>query len=91
MPHVIVKLYPGRSEQQKRRLAEEIVKNVVAIANCGEESISVAIEEIKSEDWAEKVFRPDILDNPEKLYKKPGYNPFKWGIAGGPILSASVT
>jgi 4-oxalocrotonate tautomerase len=77
MPHVIVKLYPGRSEQQKRRLAEEIVKNVVAIANCGEESISVAIEEIKSEDWAEKVFRPDILDNPEKLYKKPGYNPFK--------------
>ena len=77
MPHIIVKLYPGRSEQQKRRLAEEIVKNVVAIANCGEESISVAIEEIKSEDWAEKVFRPDILDNPEKLYKKPGYNPFK--------------
>ena len=77
MPHVIVKLYPGRSEQQKRRLAEEIVKNVVAIANCGEESVSVAIEEIKSEDWAERVFRPDILDNPERLYKKPGYNPFK--------------
>ena len=77
MPHVIVKLYPGRSEQQKRRLAEEIVKNVVAIAKCGEESVSVAIEEIKSEDWAEKVFRPDILDNPERLYKKPGYNPFK--------------
>jgi len=77
MPHVIVKLYPGRSEQQKRRLTEEIVKDVVAIANCGEESVSVAIEEIKSEDWAEKVFRPDILDNPERLYKKPGYNPLK--------------
>lgn len=67
MPHVIVKLYPGRSEQQKRRLADEIVKNVVAIANCAEESVSVAIEEVKSEDWAEKVFRPDILDNPERL------------------------
>jgi len=29
MPHVIVKLYPGRSDEQKTRLAEEIVKDVV--------------------------------------------------------------
>jgi 4-oxalocrotonate tautomerase len=72
MPHVIVKLYPGRSEQQKTRLAEEIVKDVVAIANCEEKSVSVAIEEIKPEDWAEKVYRPDILNSPEKLYKEPG-------------------
>ena len=77
MPHVIVKLYPGRSEQQKSRLAKEIVKDVIAIANCKEESVSVAFEEIKAEDWPEKVYKPDILSNPEKLYKKPGYNPFK--------------
>jgi 4-oxalocrotonate tautomerase len=76
MPHVIVKLYPGRSELQKIRLAEEIVKDVVAIAKCEEKSVSVAIEEIKPEDWAEKVYRPDILDNQKRLYKKPGYNPF---------------
>ena len=75
--HVIVKLYPGRSEQQKIRLAEVIVKDVVAIIRCGEESVSVAIEEIKPEDWAEKVYRPDILNKPETLYKKPGYNPFE--------------
>jgi len=74
MPHVIVKLYPGRSEQQKTRLAEEIVKDVVAIAKCEEKSVSVAFEEIKPEDWAEKVYRPDILNKPEKLYKKPGYS-----------------
>lgn len=24
MPHVIVKLWPGKSEQQKRRFAEEV-------------------------------------------------------------------
>jgi 4-oxalocrotonate tautomerase len=76
MPHVIVKLLPGRSEQQKTRLAEEIVKDVVAIAKCEEKSVSVAFEEIRPEDWAEKVYKPDILDSPEKLYKKPGYNPF---------------
>ena len=76
MPHVIVKLYPGRSEQQKTRLAEEIVKAVVDIAQCKEESVSVAVEEIEPEEWAEKVYRPDITDNQQKLYKKPGYNPF---------------
>jgi len=76
MPHVIVKLYPGRTEQQKARLAEEIVKDVVAIAKCEEKSVSVAIEEISSESWAEKVYKPDILDNQKNLYKKPGYNPF---------------
>ncbi len=73
-PHVIIKLYPGRSEQQKMRLAEAIVKDVVAIIKCGEESVSVAIEEIKPEDWAEKVYKPDILNTPGKMYKKPGYS-----------------
>ncbi len=77
MPHVIVKLWPGRSEQDKARLAEEIVKDVVDVIKCGEDAVSVAIEEVKREDWPEKVYRPDILDNAEKLYKKPGYNPFE--------------
>jgi 4-oxalocrotonate tautomerase len=75
MPHVIVKLYSGRSEQQKTRLAEEISKAVMATLKCDETSVSVDIEDIKPEDWAEKVYKPDILSNLEKLYKKPGYNP----------------
>jgi 4-oxalocrotonate tautomerase len=77
MPHIIVKLYPGRSEAQKTQLAEKIVEDVVAIANCKEKSVSVAIEEIRPEDWAEKVYRPDILERPDLLYRKPGYNPFE--------------
>jgi len=63
MPHVIVKLYPGRTEDQKIKLAKEIVKDVIAIAKCEEKSVSVAIEEIEKEDWAEKVYKPDILNN----------------------------
>lgn len=73
MPHVIVKLWPGKSEQQKARLAEAITKNVMDIFNYGEGSVSVAMEEIKPQDWVEKVYQPDIINNPEKLYKKPGY------------------
>ena len=46
MPHVIVKLWPGRSEAQKRRLAEAITKDVTTILNYGDESVSVAMEEV---------------------------------------------
>jgi 4-oxalocrotonate tautomerase len=73
MPHVIVKLWPGKSEAQKAELAERIVKDVMAALNSGEESISVAIEEVPSQEWGEKVYKPEIMSNPEKLYKKPGY------------------
>jgi 4-oxalocrotonate tautomerase len=73
MPHVIVKLWPGKSEQQKVRLTEEIVKDVMDVLNYGQESVSVTIEEVKPQDWAEKVYEPDIVNNSEKLYKKPGY------------------
>ena len=77
MPHVIVKLHPGRSDQQKELLAEEIVKDVVVIAKCEEKSVSVAFEEIDPADWPNKVYKPDILDKRESLIKKPGYNPFE--------------
>ena len=73
MPHVIVKLYPGRSEEQKERLTEEIVKDVMKFLNAGEESVSVAFEEVQARDWNEKVYKPDIVKNAKTLYKKPGY------------------
>jgi len=75
MPHVIVKLYSGRSEQQKKKLAEEVTKSVMATLKAGEESVSVAIEDVEPNDWAEKVYEPDVLAKPETIYKKPGYNP----------------
>lgn len=76
MPHVIVKLYPGRSAQDKARLAEEMTKAIKDVLKNEDKSISVAIEDVAKEDWAEKVYKPDILGRPETLYKKPGYNPF---------------
>lgn len=73
MPHVIVKLWPGKSEQHKQRLAEAITKDVMNVLNYGEESVSVAIEEIEPQEWAERVYRREIVGKPAQLYKKPGY------------------
>ena len=73
MRHVIVKLWPGKSEQQKARLADVAAKDVMEVLGYGEESVSVGIEEVAPGDWAERVFKPDIDQNLDTLYKKPGY------------------
>ena len=73
MPHVIVKLWPGKSERQKTQLAEEITRSVMETLRYGPESVSVAFEEIAAKDWASKVYYADIVANEDKLYKKPGY------------------
>jgi 4-oxalocrotonate tautomerase len=74
MPHVIVKLWPGKSEQQKQRLADQITRDVMDVLNYGEQSVSVAIEEIPAADWAERVYKSEIIKNSKTLYKKPGYD-----------------
>ena len=73
MPHVIVKLWPGKSEQKKKELAERITEDVMRVLDYGEESVSVAMEEVAPGDWAERVYRPDIVECEDTLYKKPGY------------------
>ena len=52
-------------------------QDVMAITNVGEDAVSVTIEEVKPDDWAEKVYKPDIVNGPGKHYKKPGYNPLR--------------
>lgn len=73
MPHVIVKLWPGKSEQQKQRLADAITKGVTSILGNGNGSVSVGFEEVKAEDWRDQVYRPDIIEKADTLYKKPSY------------------
>jgi 4-oxalocrotonate tautomerase len=73
MPHIIVKLWPGKSRQQKQRLADEITRSVTSVLGYGDESVSVGFEEVSAGDWMEKVYQPDIVARQDRLYKKPGY------------------
>jgi len=73
MPHVVVKLWPGKSEKQKEQLAMEITDSVMSVLDYGAESVSVAVEEIAPPDWAGKVYRPEIEQKWDQLYKKPEY------------------
>jgi 4-oxalocrotonate tautomerase len=73
MPHIVVKLLSGRSEDQKQRIADEVTRAVVRTALCGEEAVSVAIEDVEPGEWDEKVFGPEIAGKAVTLFKKPGY------------------
>lgn len=76
MPHIVVKMYAGRSDAEKAKLADELAKAMIATLQCKEQSVSVAIEDVPAADWPEKVYRPDIMGKSDTLYRKPGYNPF---------------
>ena len=74
MSHVSVKLWPGRSEQTKQRLADAIVKDVVNTIGCDEQTVSVSIDDVSPESWKKEVYDPEIRGNMKNLYKKPGYS-----------------
>jgi 4-oxalocrotonate tautomerase len=77
MPHVIVKMYAGLPHADKARMAQAITDAVTSTLGYGEESISVAIQDVSPREWAEQVYRPDILETSAELLKKPGYDPFR--------------
>ncbi len=73
MPHVIVKLWPGKSDDQKRRLTETITRSVMETLGYGEDAVSVAFEEVAPAEWTRKVYEPDIAGKWASLTKQPGY------------------
>jgi 4-oxalocrotonate tautomerase len=73
MPHISVKMYTGRTEEQKQKMAEAIKASVMDAINCPGDYISVAIEEYAPEDW-NPVFDKEIRNNPN-LVIKPNYEP----------------
>ena len=77
MPHIVIKMHPGRTAEQKSKLAAAITDCVTSIARCEDGAVSIAIEEVAPENWAEKVYKPDIMAKEATLVKKPGYNPYK--------------
>ena len=75
MPHIIVKMFEGRSDEVKQQLAEALTKTLIDTIGSTEKSISVAIEDVAPSDWGAKVYRPDIAAKLDTIFKAPGYDP----------------
>lgn len=72
MPHVTIKLYPGRDDEVKKKLAEKIALEVSEGLQVRIGSVSVAFEEISQEDWKE-IYIKEIVNNMENIYRRPDY------------------
>ena len=72
MPHVVVKLWPGRNDEIKTNLAKKIADVVAEDLKVEIGDVSVAFEEVNREDWGERVYKKEIKDN-KAVYLKPNY------------------
>jgi 4-oxalocrotonate tautomerase len=73
MPHISVKMFPGKTEEQKQEFAAKVVEAAKAIFGSTDASLSVAISEVEPPEWDATVYGPDIAANETALYKRPGY------------------
>jgi 4-oxalocrotonate tautomerase len=73
MPHIVVKMYPGTSEEDKQKLAAAITAQITEFTGKPDMAVSVDILEVAEEVWMDEVYATEIKPNMDRLYKKPGY------------------
>jgi 4-oxalocrotonate tautomerase len=65
MPHVIVKLWPGKSEAQKKNLFEEVTKAVMSTLNYGRNRFPWGLKRsnrsIGRRRFTSQTFKPDTI------------------------------
>ena len=77
MPHIVVKMFAGRTDEDKQRLAQALTRAVIETLGSSEKSISVGVEDVQPENWGAEVYRPDIAAKLDTIFKAPGYDPPK--------------
>ncbi|MEI7968922.1 MAG: 4-oxalocrotonate tautomerase [Betaproteobacteria bacterium] len=52
MPFIHVRLFEGRSSDQKRAFAEAVTREAARTLGCAPEAVDVVFEDIRKSDWA---------------------------------------
>lgn len=74
MPHISVKMLKGRTQEQKKNLADALVKAMQDSLGVSKTHISVSIQDYTAQEWQDQ-FKQEITDNMDNIYIKPGYDP----------------
>ena len=51
MPHIAVKMLQGRTEEQKKRLAEALVRTLTEELGCSDHYVTCTIEDYDARQW----------------------------------------
>ncbi|MBQ9538402.1 MAG: tautomerase family protein [Treponema sp.] len=71
MPHITVQMYPGRSGELKKELAEALLEAASRTLAREKEHFSVSVEDVPQEEWKEKVYNKVLSDSNTVI--QPGY------------------
>lgn len=72
MPHVDIKMFSGRDDETKKRVADAIVETMMKELGCQKSHLSVAIHDVDPADWnsqvkekidASKVYAGEVFEN----------------------------
>lgn len=66
MPYIAIKAFP-KDEKIKKRVADRINQVFLEEWGCPQQAISILMEEIQPDDWAEKVVEPEIEPKKDKM------------------------
>ena len=66
MPYIAIKSYP-KEEETKKLLVEKINDVVMEVVGCPPQAITISLEEILPEEWEEKIVKPEIEPNLDKM------------------------
>lgn len=70
MPHIEIKMYPGRTEELKKEIAEKTRDFLADEMNMEKKFFSVSVKEIEKDKWQEEVVEKTPQ---EELYVKADF------------------
>lgn len=65
----------GRTEEQKRVLADALTLAMASSLGCGADLVSLAIEDVKDAEWTAEVYGLDIRGRSATIYRMLVYGP----------------
>ena len=71
MPYIAIKAYP-KDMEIKKKVVDEINEVFKRNWGCPPEAISISVEEVKPEDWEDKVVKPVIEPDDPKMMIRDG-------------------
>ena len=71
MPHITIQMYPGRSGELKKELAEALLDAAAKTLQREKSHFSVSVEDVPQDEWKEKVYDKVLTDDNTVI--KPGY------------------
>ena len=72
MTHISLKMYKGRTTEEKDKIANELAE-VLVKNGVKPTAISVSVTDYEPEDWKEQVYDKEIRDNKD-IFVEAGYN-----------------